>query len=85
MAVVFLDHPEKPLARKLTVGQFALLDRVCRTNGGGVHVYQAPKARWKSLMDRHLVQGKLNDAEMVVNTREGLELWRSTLSARKEN
>ncbi|MES2904038.1 MAG: hypothetical protein V4696_07620 [Pseudomonadota bacterium] len=74
---IYLSHPEVPLKRKLTDKQWDLLDRICRTNGGGIHYYNLDKSVLRGLMRRHLVQGKLGSGDCAVHTREGLALWRA--------
>lgn len=70
---------------KLTKPQWDALDRICRTNGGGVAVrckvndddvvvpIHKPTA---ALFAKGLIQGKAGGYEKVVHTREGLQLWR---------
>jgi len=78
--VIYLDHPETPLERPLTEKQRELLDRICRTNGGGISLYSADKSVLRGLMRRHLVQGKLGQPGAVVHTKEGLRAWRAPVS-----
>ena len=71
--------------KPLTKAQWEVLDRVCRTNGGGVTIRctvrdgaiavpsHAPTA---ALFAKGLIQGKSNSFSTVVHTSEGLRLWR---------
>ena len=77
--VIYLDHPEKPSVRKLTEKQLELLGRICRTNGGGISLYDDDKSVLRGLMNRHLVQGKAGGAGRIVHTKEGLAAWRAAL------
>lgn len=62
----------KPLGK----AQFAMLDSICRTNGGGVNGYSLDRRVMHSLQKRGLIQGKMGSPWRAVHTREGLELWR---------
>lgn len=69
---------------KLTKAQLDALDRICRTNGGGVAVRCVVKdgevvpthKPTAALFGKGLIQGKAGSFETVVHTREGLQLWR---------
>jgi hypothetical protein len=72
----------KPL--KLTEPQWRMLDRICRTNGGGITVgiTEGPDYRMaQRLADKGLVQGKSGVGWMAVHTREGLKYWRERNAA----
>lgn len=68
-------------AVKLTPAQWEMLDRVCRTNGGGVFAEFSETHRTTKLLRKleakGLVQGKSNRQSWAVHTPEGLALWRS--------
>lgn len=81
--VIWMDHPEKPLVRALTEKQFDLLDRICRTNGGGISLFSGERSVIRALMSRHFIQGKLNGPARIVHTREGMTEWRRLLAARQ--
>jgi hypothetical protein len=70
-------HPDKPLERKMTAAQEALLRRVVATNGGGVSAYDVPDSTLAGLVKRHLVQSKSVASYTIVHTREGLEWVRA--------
>lgn len=70
-------HPETPIKRAMTDSQFALLDRVCRSNGGGVSAYACDRHVLNALVNRHFVQGKAGNLSSVVHTREGLDAWKA--------
>lgn len=80
-AVIYLDHPAEPMVRKLSDKQARMLDAVCRTNGGGVSLYEWPKTTARGLMARHFIQGKAGHPGHIVHTREGLAFWRSNREA----
>lgn len=69
---------------KLTKAQWDALDRICRTNGGGVAVRCTIKddvvvpthKPTAALFAKGLIQGKAGSYQTVVHTREGLRLWR---------
>jgi len=56
--------------------QLDMLRRVVATNGGGLNAYSAPRATWKALFEKGLVQGKSGLACCIVHTRLGLEVVR---------
>lgn len=68
----------------LSKAQWDALDRICRTNGGGVSINctvrdgeVVPSApAMAALFRKGLIQGKAGAFEKVVHTREGLQLWR---------
>ncbi len=63
---------------KLTPSQWKWLDKICRTNGGGVDVALTPPIPKAvlHLYDLGLVQGKSGCQWCAVHTRDGLSLWR---------
>lgn len=61
---------------KLGKHQKELLNRTCRTNGGGISVYDCDYKVMRSLEAHGLIQGKLNHDGKFVHTKEGLSLWR---------
>ena len=76
--------------RGLTKVRREWLERICRTNGGGVRIscrvnedgYGRPVSKpvtW--LLDAGLIQGKAGGYETVVHTRQGLALYRAHLLA----
>lgn len=75
--VLKYDHPAARRQDKPTDKQWELLDRVCRTNGGGCHEADHPAASIKGLMDRHLIQGKAGHAGRFVHTRLGWDYWKA--------
>lgn len=65
---------------KLTTAQEKMLERVVKTNGGGVNGYSLTAreiATAYELHDLELVQGKAGNLSRIVHTKEGLALWRS--------
>lgn len=82
-AAIYMDHPAEPLRKPMTDLQAELLDRICRTNGGGVSIHDTNKSALTGLMKRHFVQGKQNGPTKVVHTREGLAEWRSRRIAKE--
>lgn len=73
---------------KLTKPQWDNLVKICRSNGGGVevsvgydhHNYGIPtNPAIRKLWDLDLIQGKANHACMVVHTKKGLDLYRTTI------
>lgn len=61
---------------KLPPAQRAMLDKICRTNGGGVWA-EGLSARTRNALERAgLIQGKSGRQDYAVHTREGLALWR---------
>ena len=71
------------MSARLGKSQFAMLDKICRTNGGGCSGYSLDRRVMRSLEARGLIQGKLGQEWCAVHTREGLQLWRE-LTARGE-
>ena len=66
---------------KLTEPQWRVLNRICRTNGGGVDAWGRDAPVIRRLHEKGLVQGKAGQQHCAVHTREGLELWRSLIGA----
>lgn len=71
------------LAKSLTKAQREMLEKVCRTNGGGVRVrcsvgedgYGVPThGPTRKLFEKSLIQGKAGAYETVVHTPLGLAL-----------
>lgn len=62
---------------RLSKSQFEMLDKICRTNGGGCSGYSLDRRVMRSLETRGLIQGKAGQEYCAVHTREGLQLWRS--------
>lgn len=74
-----LDAPRFDPGRELaSLGrrQIELLDRICRTNGGGISGYGLHRSTMRSLEKRGLIQGKRTHESCAVHTREGLDVWR---------
>lgn len=68
---------------KLTEPQWELLDRICRSNGGGVTVGMSPGAEFNrahALYKRGYAQGKAGQPYKAVHTPEGLKLWRQQMA-----
>lgn len=68
---------------KLTPLQWELLDRICRSNGGGVSVGMTVGDEWKraqSLYRRGLAQGKSGQQYRAVHTPAGLAAWRAYIA-----
>lgn len=65
---------------KLTPAQWRLLDRICKTNGGGVFSGFNEGDRnvkmMRALEAMGFVQGKAGAASRAVHTRDGLAYWR---------
>lgn len=65
---------------RLGARQWEMLDRICRSNGGGVFVgFFEGDPEAKTILRLHelgLVQGKSGDLSCAVHTRKGLDLWR---------
>ena len=61
---------------KLTELQFAALDAVCQTNGGGISAYSSWQPQLTALHKKGLVQGKAGQQCRVVHTSDGLAIWR---------
>lgn len=64
--------------------QWAMLDKICRTSGGGIYV-PGGGPEHKLIMRLHelgLVQGKAGQQYRAVHTREGLDIWRQWQSAK---
>lgn len=62
---------------KLSKAQWELLDRICRTNGGGVTVAISSISKTtQRLYDLGLIQGKSGEQYCAVHTPPGLKLWR---------
>jgi hypothetical protein len=69
---------------KLTHLQWELLDRICRSNGGGVSVGMSDNdefRRAQSLYRRGLAQGKNGEPYRAVHTPEGLRVWREMIAS----
>jgi hypothetical protein len=66
---------------ELTPKQWEMLDRICRTNGGGIHAGFSEGARGTKtirVLEKHgLVQGKSGNKGCAVHTRKGLAFWRT--------
>ena len=75
-----LEHPEIPLIKPMTEKHAAMLNRICRTNGGGVSIYDTDRSVLKGLVRRHFVQGKAGNDGRIVHTREGITAWRASLT-----
>lgn len=76
--------PEQ-IAAKLTKAQREALERVCRTNGGGLRIACSvlddgsavpSNGPLRKLYEKGLIQGKSGAWEMVVHTRDGLAVQR---------
>lgn len=69
---------------KLGKRQWEMLDRICRTNGGGVFV--PPSGHEHNIILRlhelGFVQGKAGQQYRAVHTRDGFDAWRHWLSER---
>lgn len=63
--------------------QFAMLDRICRTNGGGVSGYSLNRRVMERLYELDLIQGKRGQEWCAVHTSEGLALWRKITAERE--
>jgi uncharacterized protein YjhX (UPF0386 family) len=72
------------MAERLGARQLDLLDRVCRTSGGGVSCFGEQERVYRSLERKGLIQGKSGQQYRAVHTREGLALWRK-MQAEREN
>lgn len=70
------------MTQRLGSAQFAMLDSICRTNGGGRSGYSLNRRTMRSLESKGLIQGKAGQEYCAVHTREGLDLWRK-LTAEK--
>jgi len=67
--------------KPLTHLQWELLDRICRTNGGGLSLPPGDELkRAQSLYRRGLAQGKSGQQYRAVHTPDGLKLWREMLA-----
>jgi uncharacterized protein YjhX (UPF0386 family) len=64
------------MAEKLGARQLDLLDRVCRSNGGGVSCYGEHEGIYRALERKGLIQGKSGQQYRAIHTAEGLSLWR---------
>jgi hypothetical protein len=72
-----------PTLPRLGSRQWEMLDRICRTNGGGIYV-PGGGAEHKTIMRLHelgYVQGKAGQPYCAVHTRDGLQVWRDWKSA----
>lgn len=54
----------------------AALDKICRTNGGGVSQIDIGARVIRSLFKKGLIQGKSGAQYKIVHTEAGLNLWR---------
>lgn len=68
---------------KLTPKQFCMLERVCKTNGGGVHAgFSEGNQDTKTIRQlerKGLVQGKAGRSAYAVHTKEGFAAYRSAI------
>ena len=71
--------PEKPIKRKMTDNQIALLRAIVATNGGGISPLNGryPWRSFKGLADRHMIQGKAGEGFRAVHTHIGLDWVRN--------
>jgi len=60
---------------KLGPRQFEFLDRVCKSNGGGVNCLGEKERVFRSLERKGLIQGKSGHPWQAVHTCEGLKFW----------
>lgn len=68
----------------LSAAQLRMLDRVVRTNGGGLSVYSIDgreRAILRRLEDADLIQGEQGQQYMAVHTKEGLQRLREIQDA----
>jgi len=62
---------------KLGKKQAQMLRDIVKTNGGGISGYSLDQRVMRSLENKGLIQGKLNQESTAVHTRAGLEWVRS--------
>ena len=76
---------KKPVERmvRLTPPQFAMLERICKTNGGvvcaGFNEAERETKLIRKLESYGFVQGKAGNAGRAVHTTEGLAFYRAAL------
>lgn len=61
---------------KISPAQEAMLRRIVKTNGGGIHQYGLHGPTMRALYGKGLIQGKAGQQTCAVHTREGLALIR---------
>lgn len=74
--------PDKPIDRPPSRAMVDLLERIVRTNGGGVSAYGQHHKTVQGLVDRHLIQGKAGQAWRMVHTPIGLDFIRKRKAGR---
>lgn len=74
-----MSNRPKPI--KLTPAQVKLLDKICRTNGGGVPA-RPDNSTVNRLVNLGFIQGKSGRQWWAVHTRPGLEYWREFIERR---
>lgn len=73
-------------ALKITPARFRELDKICRTNGGGVFAgFSWPLSKPQMyLYENGLIQGKAGRQSYIVHTRDGWDLWKAMLAERNK-
>lgn len=71
--MIVVEREKDMTGKPMTDRMKECLEKVVRTNGGGVSYFDYPRSVWQGLINRGLVQGKLGNPARAVHTKLGLE------------